>query len=108
VIIHSETDDRGSRMVEVHIGDEGELVISGQDLGPAVSEFWGGGCTEYEFAHTIKREDLSVFLEALGAASDDDVIEVLRQKYLNPAFLLRSYLEPETSVPFTFWSRLGD
>jgi hypothetical protein len=108
VIIRATTDDGGSRLVEAEITAEGDLIISGQDLGPSVGAFWGTEFTEYEYAHTIERKHVTSLLKALGSSDGDDVIDVLRQKYTDPTFLLRAYLEPETAVPFTFWSRLGD
>ncbi|HEY8718085.1 hypothetical protein [Pengzhenrongella sp.] len=64
--------DRDGLRVWAEWGKDGKLTIQGQDLraGPR-------GNAEYEYAISIAVDDVSKVLEALGGASDDDVLELL-------------------------------
>ena len=62
-------EERGetSIFIDASIDDEGNLLISGQDVGKAPKEFWGD--SDYEYWITISAEDkdkvLLIILESL-------------------------------------------
>lgn len=95
----------GSRRVWLHRKDDGSLILEGQDLGGAVTEFWGSSFTEYEWDWSLPAHLVSAFLEGLGIAPDaalEDVGERLKQ-------LDRGELQPRfEDAGAEFWSRVGD
>jgi hypothetical protein len=100
-------DARGSRSVDAELGDDGRLVIDGQDLGPQVQVF-GPDFREYEWAWTIAPEQLPRVIEVLGGGPGDDPLELLiawskGRKGEDPGPFLR-----DGGVELAFWSRLGD
>lgn len=58
-------EDRGatSRFVDAEIREDGELVVSGQDVGEAPLEWWGD--TDYEWWVTVASKDKPRVLHAL-------------------------------------------
>ena len=52
-----------SRFVEAEINDNGDLVISGQDVGKAPLEFWGD--SDYEYWLKVISENKDKLLKAL-------------------------------------------
>lgn len=83
---------------------DGTLRFLGQDLNP--QNVFGGA--EYEYALTIRAEDVPRIVAALGGAPGTDVLDLLTT-HAEPivrtgesAFLRRLGIEYE------FWSRVGD
>ena len=62
--------ERGTLCVWIESGAD-SLRFSGQDIAGAA------GTDEYEYWVTVKAQDFPKILEALGAARDEDVAEVL-------------------------------
>ena len=56
--------------VDAHVWADGQVTIEGQDLSKG----------EYEYFFTIKREQVPLLLEALGAGPKDDVLSELKAK----------------------------
>ena len=57
VSLRRTSDAGGSRYLDASIKPNGNLVIEGQDLGPAVDEFFG--VTEYVWNRTIAADTVS-------------------------------------------------
>jgi hypothetical protein len=106
VDLYAERDSHGgSRCVWLHRRDDGSLVLEGQDLGGAVTEFWGSAFTEYEWDWSLPADRVSTFFEELGIAQDaalEDVAERLKQ--LDRAELQQRFKDAGAE----FWSRVGD
>ena len=65
--------------VEVHVRadlKDGELTLSGQDLGPYVEEIWGD--SDYEYWYHLDKENTEKLLEAIGGI-DDPKAALLRE-----------------------------
>ena len=56
-----------SRFVEAEIKENGDLVVSGQDIGRAPLEWWGD--SDYEFWVTVAAKDKHRILEVLNKGS---------------------------------------
>jgi len=76
VILREEIVGLDQRYLSATLNSEGDLVIAGQDLGPAVEQFFGE--REYEWAHTIKKQHIPQFLELLDQDPQADVMTVLQ------------------------------
>lgn len=57
--------------VEAAVTAAGDMVITGQDLSGTL---WA----EYEYALTLRRDDIDTLVTALGGRSGDDVLDLLR------------------------------
>ena len=86
------------------IDSNGDLVIAGQDLGPAVEQFFGE--REYEWAHTIKKQNIPQFLEMLNQDPEADVKTVL-QGYAGERcdLVCDAITAAADKFPIEFWSR---
>jgi len=59
---------------------EGELIISGQDIGEAPEEFWGD--SDYEYWLTVPSADTEKFFKLLCADNPgSDPLDVLRKRF---------------------------
>ena len=98
------TDEGGRRRVWAEIRKDGHLVIQGQDLGPGTATISADG--EYEYAYSIKVEDIAVVLAALGADPDEDPLTYLTEHWSGPAaFALTRRLHGIAEAEF--WSYSG-
>jgi hypothetical protein len=68
-----------SRFLKARVNDDGSLVISGQDLGPATAMISNDG--EYECAHTCPAESVPLLCKALGGNERDDILDLLERRY---------------------------
>lgn len=104
VVLRDTDDALGSRYLAASLHSDGSLVISGQDLGGGVSQFFG--YSEYEWHWTVAAQDVGRLADALG--SGNDLLAALRRRFANErASELRPFLE-EHDIPFESWSRIGD
>lgn len=60
-------------------GETGDLVIEGQDLGPATAVVSPDG--EYEWIRTVRRTDLPALVLALGGQSGEDILDILDARF---------------------------
>lgn len=86
-------EERGdtSRFIDAEIGEDGELLVVGQDVGKAPREWWGDG--DYEFWVTVpsecKDDVLLALLERVYGGSPsavDDFRELLGSRGINFEF----------------------
>jgi hypothetical protein len=62
---------------------EPNLLVEGQDLGPATSPVSGDG--EYEFVYEVAADKVPALLQALGAERDADVLDELAARWTGAA-----------------------
>lgn len=84
---------------------EGGLQITGHDLGPGVSNLFGGS-SEYEFERRLSPEDTAVLRDRLGIAADADVLATIQDRFDSTTDLEAFIAAHE--IPSEFWSRIGD
>jgi hypothetical protein len=109
-VLRSVRDEGGVRHLEARLNAAGDMVVEGQDLGPAVEAAFGSGIREYEWMHTVRAEHLPQLVDELGGAPGEDVLDVLdRNCRGSDAGRLEALVSPQTgTVPAEFWSRVGD
>ena len=104
VILRAETVGLDQRHLWALIDSNGDLVIAGQDLGPAVEQFFGE--REYEWAHTIKKQNIPQFLEMLNQDPEANVMTVM-QGYADERcdLVCDAITAAADKFPIEFWSR---
>jgi hypothetical protein len=106
-MLESQTDEDGVVCRWVALGDDGTLVIAGQDIGAIVERFFGD--REYEFARSVAPEDLPLVRELLGVGAGDDLLDAIATRFTEPGGSARlERLLADGGVPTRFWSRTGD
>ena len=104
VVLLDEWLDGESRHVTAKLTAEGNLVISGQDIGSSVERIFGSD--EYEYAHTIPAAHIAAFFELLGARQVTDILGAIdhfgRGRYLE---IVDALEEAKKTMPIGFWSR---
>ncbi len=104
-VLRSTSDGLGTRHLQASLWPDGTLRIEGQDLGGGVRQFFGSDFDEYEWAWTIRSEDVPQLVDALAAG--DDVLAALRLRFLGEAAAgLQPFLD-EHGIPYETWSRVG-
>ncbi len=103
VVLLEERNGADSRSVWASLAENGDLIISGQDIGPGVERAFGSD--EYEFAHTIPFNYVKPFLEILGATKVTDVLTALRA-FGGPRYqeITNALETAQNSMPIRFWS----
>lgn len=92
-----------SRRIWASLDADGSLMISGQDIGPAVERFFGAD--EYEFAHTVPVAHLRHFFSLLGLESFENPLDAIKQFGGDNYKKLADTLEvAKESIPIKFWS----
>ena len=82
-----------SIFIDVEIDKEGDLILSGQDLGKAPEEYWGA--SDYEYMMHVKRDQMNTLL-----------LSLIKEKFGGNAQAFanfREYLIKE-SIPYEFGS----
>ena len=104
VVLLNEWLDGESRHVTAKLTDDGNLVISGQDIGPSVERIFGSD--EYEYSHTIPAPYIAEFFELLGARQVTDLLGAIdhfgRRRYSE---IVSALEEAKKVMPIQFWSR---
>ena len=103
VVLVEERSGADSRIIWASLAENGDLIISGQDIGPGVERAFGSN--EYEFAHTIPFDYVLPFLEILGATKVTDVLTALRH-FGGPRYqeITNALETAQNSMPIRFWS----
>lgn len=101
VVLRNTEDSGGRRLLEAFMRD-GDLVVSGNDTGPAVEEFWGKD--DYEWETTVRAEHIPALMVALGGVEGSDPMALIEAKCtMDDGFILESVLRDEV-VPVERWS----
>ncbi len=104
ITLRSTSDGQGSRHLWAKLSADGTLTIEGQDLGAGVEQFFG--YSEYEWARTIRPQDVRKLAVALDAGGD--VLAALAKRYKDDSsFILESFLDAN-GIHYESWSRIGD
>lgn len=104
VVLVDECSGADSRRIWASLDANGNLVISGQDIGPKVERIFGS--TEYEFSHTVPVAYLAAFFDLLGVDKFQDPILTLRRFGGQNYEKLSDALEQAKEIiPISFWSR---
>ncbi len=103
VTLLEERNGADSRSVWASLAENGDLIISGQDIGPGVERAFGSD--EYEFSHTVPSDYVSPFLKILGATKVIDVLTALRA-FGGPRYqeITNALETAQNSMPIRFWS----
>ena len=104
VVLRSESNDQGSRLLEASYSPKGDLLIQGRDWGAEVARLLGS--TEYEWAWTIRAAEIPNLLAALNL--EDNPLLGLKTRFSDDnAADLGSFLD-EHAIEVERWSRVGD
>ncbi len=104
VVIVDEQIGADSRRIWASLDAEGNLVISGQDIGPKVERFFG--TDEYEFAYTVPVAYLQAFFSLLKVESFENPLDTIKQFGGRNYEILADTLEvAKESMPIKFWNR---
>ena len=103
VVLVEERSGADSRTIWASLAENGDLVISGHDIGPGVERVFGSD--EYEFAHTVPFDYVLPFLKILGATKVTDVLTALRH-FGGPHYeeITDALETAKQSMPIRFWS----
>ena len=103
VVLLEERNGADSRSVWASLAENGNLIISGQDIGPGVERVFGSD--EYEFSHRVPSDYVLPFLEILGATKVTDVLTALRV-FSGPRYeeITNALETAKQSMPIRFWS----
>jgi len=77
--LRDEHDGEDHRYLSASLDHEGNLIIEGQDLGPATAIVSSDG--EYEWTRIIAAKDISHLLQLLDASRDADVLQILAEHW---------------------------
>jgi len=103
VVLLEERNGADSRSVWASLAENGDLIISGQDIGPGVERVFGSD--EYEFSYTVPSDYVLPFLKILGATKVTDVLTALRH-FGGPRYqeITNALETAQNSMPIRFWS----
>jgi hypothetical protein len=103
VTLLEERNGADSRSVWASLAENGDLIISGQDIGPGVERVFGSD--EYEFSYTVPSDYVLPFLKILGATKVTDVLTALRH-FGGPRYqeITNALETAQNSMPIRFWS----
>lgn len=96
--------DHHSARVDVHVRADlfgGKLVLSCQDLGPVVEEFWGD--EDYEYWYRLDEDSTTKLLTVIGGMSDPEGALVREFSGIDGCAKLRAVCE-EKGILYSFSS----
>ena len=105
LIVTSTNDARGSCLRELHLEDDGSLVIEGHEVGRGVANSWGDGLTEDEFSPALVPVAVDQ-MRALAALGDGALPDALKACFGNTAGREEFLRTPD--IKNRFWSSIGD
>jgi hypothetical protein len=105
--LRNSEDSEGIRYLGANLNSDGDLVVTGQDIGSGVSEIFGSSINEYEWVYTIKSEHISILTKALGGMEGDNIIGLIREKCTGERTANFEEIIRE-QVPHDFWNWMGD
>jgi len=104
VVLRDERTKSNRRFLSARHKRKSDLIFEGHDIGDGVGAVWG--CTEYEWAWTVKAHDIPKLMLALDVRRK--LMTEIKRRFSGPN---ASRVEPfliESSVPYLAWSRIGD
>lgn len=108
VVLRNLRDAGGTRSLTARRGENGAILIEGQDLGRGVEAAFGPGLYEYEWAWTIGPDAFPAAIEALGGNEGDDLLRLLAAWSAGHGGADPGSHCKDAGVPIDFWSRVGD
>ena len=101
----NERDGPNSWFIDASLDDQGNLLIAGQDLGPATAVVSTDG--EYEWSVTVPASSLSRAVVVLGGRTGEPILELLARNYGGrAAYGIRRKLE-EAGIPVELFTWSG-
>ena len=92
-----------SSYLGAHLDGSGDLVLSGQDLGPGTAMVSSDG--EYEYWYVVAAADIPTLLARLGSPTDADVLDVLATSWPGGrSFELEAIIRAEIPHRFSCYS----
>ena len=82
VSLRAEHEGNDHRYLTARLGHSGDLLIEGQDLGPATAPV--SSDEEYEWVQVVPAARIPELLHVLGAAADVDVLDELAARWTGP------------------------
>lgn len=104
VVITDAKDADGTVWRAVTLADDGSLLISGHDLGPAVERLFG--FSEYEFERRLSAPEVSTLCMLLGVADDGDLLAAITARFAS-AHELEKFVS-DHDIAGESWNRIGD
>jgi hypothetical protein len=101
VQLRSEHNGADHRYLIAHLEPNGDLRLSGQDIGPGTSAVSSDG--EYEWENVVPAAHIPALLEALGAPADADILAELAARWTGPASYELERCLRESDIPVRLW-----
>ncbi|SNR31230.1 hypothetical protein [Blastococcus mobilis] len=105
VLLRDEHDGENSRLLTACLEENGDLRLSGQDLGSGTRVISSDG--EYEWETVVPTAHIPALLRALDAPADADILDELAARWTGPASYDLERRIRSTDIPVRFWSRSG-
>jgi hypothetical protein len=98
--LNESRDDGSDLHLNAAIDSDGQLCITGHDLGPVTRPVSSDG--EYEYWYTIQEHDIPALIVALGGAPGDDILAVLEDGWTGSDSYGLDAAIRKSGVPFSF------
>ena len=105
VALREERNGEDSRYLDARLEANGDLRISGQDLGPGTWPVNSDG--EYEWVKVVPAEHVPALMRLLGAAADADVLDELAARWTGPGSYELERRIRESDIPVKLWTYGG-
>jgi len=107
-ILYTQKNATADLEVRFEQDSNGDIVISGQDLGDDLELMFGDGITEYEWSITIAKKDFDLLLKALNGGKNDNVTILFVKEFSNDKAMGIERFLKENNIPYEFQNRMGD
>ena len=94
-----------SRSLWASIDEAGDLVIHGQDLGPAVGVLGG---SSYEWYSTHAKTNIPLLLVVLGAPANANVLDVIEERFCGVEADIFETLVRDSDLAPAYFSWIND
>lgn len=106
ISLYAHKDSNADLEVWFEQNSNGDIVISGQDLGDDLEQIFG--VTEYEWSITIAKKDFELLIKALNGKNSENVMTLFVKEFSNDrAMKIEDFLK-ENNIPYEFCNRMGD